>query len=306
MPRIARKIGKHLCGGISMNIDERGTAFPCHGDWLYGVLGLPEQPSKRGVVFVVGGPQYRAGSHRQFTLLARHLAKHGVATLRFDYRGMGDSDGMARTFENVGDDIRSAIDHFLEQVPQLREVVLWGLCDGASASMFYAHRDPRVHGLVLLNPWTRTEQGEAKAYLRHYYAKRLFDVDLWTKIFSGRFDYWSAVQSAYRVAGSSLGIRRTAASAISSPSMPDATLSLPDRMLHGLTAFDGNVLFILSGKDLTAREFVDLTNGSRRWRHAMNSQRVQRRELPEANHTFSQRDWRDQVAYWTQQWVQSW
>ncbi|MGE5651927.1 MAG: hydrolase 1, exosortase A system-associated [Bacillota bacterium] len=288
-----------------MNIDERGIAFPCRGDWLYGVLSQPEHPSQRGVVLVVGGPQYRAGSHRQFTLLARYLAANGIAALRFDYRGMGDSDGMARTFENIDDDIRCAIDHIFDQIPQLREVVLWGLCDGASASLFYAHCDPRVRGLILLNPWIRTEQGEAKAYLRHYYAKRLFNADLWSKVFSGRFDYKSAVQSAYRIVGSSLGVRRPMFSGAPASS-PEGSLSLPDRMLHGLTAFDGKVLLILSGKDLTAREFVDVTSGSRRWRRALESQRVQRRELAEANHTFSQRDWRDQVADWTQQWVQSW
>jgi alpha/beta superfamily hydrolase len=48
------------------------------------------------VLVIVGGPQYRAGSHRQFTLLARSLAEQGFAVLRFDYRGMGDSTGAMR------------------------------------------------------------------------------------------------------------------------------------------------------------------------------------------------------------------
>ena len=39
------------------------------------------------MVIVVGGPQYRAGSHRQFTLLARHIAAAGYPVLRFDARG---------------------------------------------------------------------------------------------------------------------------------------------------------------------------------------------------------------------------
>src|SRR5690349_24048098 len=55
----------------------------------------------RGVLLVVGGPQYRVGSHRQFALLCRRLAGRGVPALRFDYRGMGDADGAARTFESV-------------------------------------------------------------------------------------------------------------------------------------------------------------------------------------------------------------
>ena len=88
-----------------MKFEERPLAFQCKNDWLYGILSLPEQAVARGVLIVVGGPQYRVGSHRQFTLLARHLAEHGIPVMRFDYRGMGDSEGDRRTFENLEDDL---------------------------------------------------------------------------------------------------------------------------------------------------------------------------------------------------------
>jgi hypothetical protein len=45
------------------------------------------------VVIIVVGPQYRAGLHRQFVSLARTLSTAGFLVLRYDYRGMGDSDG---------------------------------------------------------------------------------------------------------------------------------------------------------------------------------------------------------------------
>ncbi|HWJ93213.1 MAG TPA: hydrolase 1, exosortase A system-associated, partial [Telluria sp.] len=114
-------------------LEDRALAFPCQGDTLYGILSLPAQPNPRGVLVIVGGPQYRAGSHRQFTLLARALADAGIPALRFDYRGMGDSEGAQRGFEHVRDDIRAAIDSFMAETPGLSEVVLWGLCDGATA-----------------------------------------------------------------------------------------------------------------------------------------------------------------------------
>lgn len=72
-----------------MNVQEHALAFACNDSWLYGILSIPENTSSRGVLVVVGGPQYRAGSHRQFTLLARDLAAYGVPVLRFDCRGMG-------------------------------------------------------------------------------------------------------------------------------------------------------------------------------------------------------------------------
>ena len=90
---------------------------------LLGIIHLPEAVSRRGVVILVGGPQYRVGSHRQFLLLARALAQHGVPVLRFDFRGMGDSDGEFHGFEKLDKDIAAAIDAFAAAVPQVDELV---------------------------------------------------------------------------------------------------------------------------------------------------------------------------------------
>jgi exosortase A-associated hydrolase 1 len=124
-----------------MPYEERALGFPCGDDTLVGIATVPAAPSGRGVLIVVGGPQYRVGSHRQFPLLARHLAAHGIAAMRFDYRGMGDSDGEERDFESIREDIRAALDAFTEAVPGMRDIVLWGLCDGASAAAMYAPDD---------------------------------------------------------------------------------------------------------------------------------------------------------------------
>lgn len=293
-------------GGNSMTIEERAVAFPCNGDWLYGILSQPgPASSSKGVLIVVGGPQYRVGSHRQFVLLARHLAFHGIPVLRFDYRGMGDSEGDARTFEDLEDDLRCAIDHFFEIAPSLGEVVMWGLCDAASAALFYAHRDERVTGLVLLNPWARTDEGFARTHLKHYYANRLFEKRFWEKILRGRFDYVEAVRSLARTVGASIGSRRSNAVEQDTAGAADAC-ALPERMRAGLALFSGKVLLITSGNDLTAREFLDTVEASPRWRELLASPRVSRFHLPLATHTFSRREWRDQVATHTAEWMRSW
>lgn len=288
-----------------MRIEERGISFDCEGCWLYGVLSLPAAmtQSARGVVLVVGGPQYRVGSHRQFTLLARELASQGVPVLRFDYRGMGDSEGELRDFSDVGPDLRAAIDSFFAEVPGLREVVLWGLCDAASAAMFYAHQDQRVTGMVLLNPWARTEAGAARAYLRHYYLGRLFDPGLWKKIAAGRFDLAAAVRSFRGLLGKAA--RGMGRSGPAPESVPAASPALPDRMLAGYARFRGHTLFVTSGADLTAREFEALAS-SPSWRRLMRGKRVARECLRDADHTFSRAEWRDQVARWTADWLRRW
>jgi exosortase A-associated hydrolase 1 len=287
-----------------MNFEERALAFRCDGDWLYGILGLPEHPASRGVLIVVGGPQYRVGSHRQFTLLARHLAAHGAPVLRFDFRGMGDSEGNTRTFENVEDDLRCAIDRFFSEVPFIDELVIWGLCDAASASIFYAHQDQRIRGLVLANPWIRTEQGAAKAYLQHYYVGRLFDPQFWNKIRQGNFNFFASAQSLSKIAGTALAGRYHIDVASKAPACYPALL--PERMFYGLSRFNGRVLLIISGNDLTAQEFSDMVKDSCEWRELLGSPRVSRHDLPEADHTFSRRQWHDQIANWTTAWIQSW
>jgi exosortase A-associated hydrolase 1 len=285
-----------------MPYQEQALSFRCQGDSLYGVLSLPERPAARGVLIVVGGPQYRAGSHRQFTLLARALADQGVAALRFDYRGMGDSEGAARDFEAVDDDLRAAIDQFFLSVPALREIVLWGLCDGASAALFYGQRDPRVSGMVLINPWVRTDSGLAKATLQHYYRDRLLQRALWLKIARGQFNYGAALASLLRLLRSALGRPAVAVTAAGG----GAPATLPQRMQAGLQHFGGRVLLILSGNDLTAQEFQGVVQASPRWQALLAAPRVAQHRLEPADHTFSRRVWHDQVTHWTAEWLRSW
>lgn len=291
-----------------MNFEERTLAFSCDDLWMYGILSLPKVAAPKGMLIVVGGPQSRTGSHRQFTLLARYLAAHGVPVLRFDCRGMGDSEGDAKTFEDFEDDLRCAIDAFLEEIPSLKELVIWGLCDAASAALFYAYRDRRVTGLVLLNPWVRTDEGAAKVYLKHYYITRLFDTQLWSKIWHGRFNYSEAIQSLLKTIGTTVqGGKRNAATVKDKRDNRSCDLApLPERMLDGLSRFNGKLLLIISGDDFTAKEFSDVVGGSRKWQELLASPQVSQRVLPEANHTFSRREWRDQVAVWTDEWIQSW
>ncbi len=300
-----------------MQPDELALRFPCAQDWLTGILSPATGAPTRGVLIVVGGPQYRAGSHRQFALLARSLAARGIPALRFDYRGMGDSSGAARDFNDVDADLRAAVDEFCARVPSLREVVIWGLCDGASAALFYAGQDARVGGLVLLNPWARTAAGHASTTLKHYYRARLLQPELWNKLATGRFDWRAAIGSFVRLAGTALRPPPSPTSDVASKPVSDRcggptgfpatpAAGLHERMLDGMRAFDGKVLLIVSGNDLTAKEFLDMANGSAPWRRLLAAPRVQRHTLAAADHTFSRREWRDQVADWTADWVRAW
>jgi exosortase A-associated hydrolase 1 len=270
--------------------DEQAVTFGCSGEWLVGIVARPARPTDIGVLVVVGGPQYRVGSHRQFVHLSRSLAAEGIPCMRFDYRGMGDASGNIRTFEEVSQDIRAAVDCFVADLPTVRRVVWWGLCDGASAACFYAANDSRVAGLALLNPWVRTQVGEATTYLRHYYWRRLFSAAFWRKLAGGDV----------RLAESALGLFRL----LGRVGTGSTHSSLPERMLDSLARFEGAVLVVLSEADLVAAEFRDLA-ASAAWRRVLHAGRAKWQEVAGATHTFSSEAWRRQVAQATIEWVRA-
>lgn len=262
-----------------MSVRESVLGFACEGEPLVGILAEPAAGplAEVGVLIIVGGPQYRVGSHRQFTLLARHLAGHGFAALRFDYRSMGDSGGATRDFLGVDADIAAAIEALMAARPGIKRVVLWGLCDAASAALLYLQstRDPRVAGLTLLNPWVRSAATLAQAHVKHYYWRRLREKSFWMKLLRG-----GVGAKALGALASNLRLARGAGRQ-AEPS------SFQDRMAAGLRGFAGPTLLILSGDDYTAGEFRLHAASSPAWQGLLTSGRVETCELPQADHTFS-------------------
>ena len=278
-------------GGVSQSavhaapFAESAIVFGTPPETRVGIVAsaLPSSaPPDIGVVIVVGGPQYRAGSHRQFVLLARALAAAGTPVLRFDSRGMGDSEGELRSFEDLGDDIGQAIGALQQAAPQVRRVVLWGLCDGASAALLYlhGHGDRRVAGLALLNPWVRSTASLARTHVKHYYLQRLKERAFWAKLLSGK-----VAASALADLGANL---RNAFGGGGAAKALAASAPFQDRMAEAWGAFEGQTLLMLSGDDYTAREFVEFTAASPGWQRALQARPATRVDLPGADHTCSQ------------------
>jgi pimeloyl-ACP methyl ester carboxylesterase len=166
--------------------------------------------------------------------------------------------------------------------------------------MFYAHQDGRVRGLVLVNPWARTNSGLAKTTLKHYYRERLMDPALWKKIARGQFEFGKAGRAMLRL----VGVAYAGKAAAAAPAARRAPLSL--RLQHGIERFDGKVLLIICGADLTGKEFMEMAKATRAWRALLAAPRVTQQCLADADHTFSRRVWRDQIASWTGDWLRTW
>lgn len=270
-----------------MNYREEVAPIVCAHTHLVGILARPLRPAATGVVVVVGGPQYRVGSHRQFVLLARALAQAGFAVLRFDVRGMGDSGGRARGFEDSGADIAAAIAALQQAVPQVTQVALWGLCDGASAALLYWHatQDERVSTLCLANPWVRTPASLAHTQLKHYYLQRLCSADFWRKLLRG-----GVAAPALAALADTL---RTLLFNSATPPDPD---SFTQRMAWAWAHFPGRILLVLSEHDLTAQEFLHHARHDPAWKNSLAHPRLVRHDQPGADHTFSSASQRSRLA----------
>lgn len=281
-----------------MNVIEQVFTFSCGGEKLLGIVAVPERPQTTGILLVVGGPQYRTGSHRQFLLLSRALAEAGYVVMRFDYRGMGDSTGDLRDFESINDDIAAAIGAFRATCPGVERIVLWGLCDAASASLLYwdATHDETVCGMVLLNPWARSEATLAKTQIKHYYGQRLLQPEFWGKLLSGKLGIGRALSG---FASSLMRSRQALADNEGNPAMP-----FQQRMMRVFESFPGPLLLILSGNDYTAKEFLQACQDSETGQRALAGSCLTRIDVAAADHTFSSREWRQRVETGTLAWLQ--
>jgi uncharacterized protein len=129
------------------------TAFASlDGLCLSGTLVIPPEAGHAAVLVHGGGVTREEGGF--FARLAQGLAEGGVASLRFDFRAHGQSEGRQDdlTLCGVVNDIRAAVDHLASSTGSV-PVSLVGASFGGGICAFFASRFPeRIQRLVLLNP----------------------------------------------------------------------------------------------------------------------------------------------------------
>lgn len=125
---------------------------------LAGTLVLPTSDKKlAAVVLITGsGPQDRDETileHKPFLVIADHLARQGIAVLRYDDRGVGKSTGDfdSAVTEDFMADAESAW-KFLAQHPQIdsSKIGMLGHSEGSSVAIGVASQNPKVAFLILM------------------------------------------------------------------------------------------------------------------------------------------------------------
>jgi uncharacterized protein len=134
---------------------EEKIFFQSSGIRLEGLLSNQEAFSARGgVVFCHPHPQYGGDMHNPVIASGvQGASEAGLSTLRFNFRGVGESDG--RYGDGIGEreDVQAAADcldaTFGERAHSL---ILFGYSFGAWAGMPVAVRDGRIHGMMVVAP----------------------------------------------------------------------------------------------------------------------------------------------------------
>jgi pimeloyl-ACP methyl ester carboxylesterase len=125
---------------------ETNVTLKINIDQLYGTLTVPDDVKKCPVALIIAGsgPTDRNGNNpmmknNSLKMLAEALAKNGIASLRFDKRGIGESKASAVTesslvFENYTEDAKSWI-NFLKQDKRFTQLTVIGHSEGSLIGM---------------------------------------------------------------------------------------------------------------------------------------------------------------------------
>lgn len=139
-------------------LDERWTSFIVDGQKVHGMYHLPMggRGSYPTVIILHGFTGTRGETHRLFVLLSRLLAENGIASLRFDFRGSGESEGSfaEMTAQRELEDVRHAYRQLIVQ-PEVnaQRIGLLGLSMGGMiAALAAGDPDMKFKTLTLWSP----------------------------------------------------------------------------------------------------------------------------------------------------------
>jgi len=117
------------------------------GNSLVGMVTTPahQAPATTACLMFNMGANHRVGPRRINVKLAHSLAARGMASLRFDLGGVGDSDA----FDSAHDlqtrsvhDLQAAMD-LIERMLGIRQFVIVGMCSGVEHAVSVAAVDTR-------------------------------------------------------------------------------------------------------------------------------------------------------------------
>lgn len=137
-----------------------------HNQKIFGILHRPIQTSHCPALLICHGlAGHKTGKYRLYVHLAKMLAEAGIAALRIDFRGSGDSEGdfSEMTLEGEISDALKGLD-FLHRNPHFdnSRIGLFGRSVGGTVALIAARRHGNIKSLATWAPLYDGEQWEEK------------------------------------------------------------------------------------------------------------------------------------------------
>lgn len=282
---------------------ESAFAFQCEGKNLIGFLHGGDDACTLGVLtLVAGGPQYRGGVGRQLLRLGRRLAAEGMPVMRFDHRGLGDSEGSFRGFRFLYDDIAAAIAEFKVRAPAVKRLILWGGCDSATAALINAWKLPEVVCVIAGNPFVSTTASVSTVRRKHY-VTRLRQRSFWLKLLRFQYNPFAYASGLFKTLKGKM-TRAQGHGGQGEIAVPAIDDSFINELLTGLENFDGKILFLMGDRFLLSDEFNELVASTPRWQRAYARRDFERIDIVGGDQVFSTQSSQDQMFDIASEWIQ--
>lgn len=294
---------------------------------LVGVLHLPPPASRRDVAVLLLSPgvKMRVGPERLYCTMAKHLVALGFPVLRFDFFGLGDSEG--ELTEELLKDVYNHIEvgRFVDDTIDAMEwmagrhgvsrFILSGLCGGAITGLLTAQRDARVEGLLALSitPILASRAAEPGMYmtagqaadLQRTYLQKLMSPQAWLRLLTFRTDYrfmWQAMTRRSRPSGPEAttgGDDTTAGPEIESdnanPLFPPAFFAMVESHRP--------ILMVFGGSDRLLWEYEEKFSARHRLRLDRTQGMHEVHTIAQANHVLSFEPWQEEMLAVAADWL---
>lgn len=297
------------------------------GHLLFGMLHRPanQRASGAAIILLSPGVKMRVAPHRLYISMAERFAALGYPVLRFDFFGLGDSEGEAKEEYladlygaiQVGryiDDTVAAMD-WMQRTYGTSQFILSGLCGGAITGLLAAVKDPRIVSLlglaipVILDgariDFTKYMTDTQLNLTRDNYVHKLMDPRAWrswTRFLTFRSDYKLIARSIFKPLLEKLRGARPLPAAYaqnegadnSNPSFAPAFFKVVSTSRH--------VYLIFAGMDRLYYEFQKKFVERNRAELELYVSWYEIHVTKDANHIFSFREWEadmlDQCSKW--------
>jgi pimeloyl-ACP methyl ester carboxylesterase len=288
---------------------------------LHGILHAPPARVARGccVLLLSPGIKGRIGPHRLYLKLAERLVPMGFHVLRFDFHGLGDSEGDAEESVladlyhaiQVGryvDDTLDAMD-WMESTHRIDWFIGSGLCGGSITALLAASRDSRIRALlgiglpVILDGGELTRgrflTGQQTREARGQLFSRLLRPWTWAKFFTGRSNY----RVIWRVIRQVFGAKDTAKPGPATQAAVDDTNPLAAPAFLELLRTGRPALLTFSGADRLLGQFREKLESRHRAQLEAYSALYHVHVVEEANHILSDPSWMTELLDVAERWL---